>query len=111
MTTTLAQPQEDWVPEESFATRLRLLRFELGRLRGLTRPVSVEEIAEWCDLHPATWSTWENGSSPRQMHAVVAQIAAATGVDRDWLMWGLAQNSPFPMTDKWDTPFQLGLAV
>ena len=72
--------QPTWVPRDTFGARLVLLRRELD--------LSTEEIAGRCGLNRATWQTWEHGSSPRNMSAVVAQIALATGADRDWLMWG-----------------------
>lgn len=72
------QPQ--WVPEDTFGARLVLLRRQLG--------MSVEDMAIACGQKPATWSTWERGASPRGMAAVVASISLATGVSRDWLMWG-----------------------
>lgn len=70
-----------WIPRDTFAARLALLRIELGNL-------TVEDAAQRCGLNRATWQTWERGSSPRNMSAVVAKIALATGADRDWLMWG-----------------------
>jgi len=70
----------DWVPGDTFAMRLRILRHHLG--------LSVEEIAGRCRVSPATWSTWERGSRPRDLAEVVARVAAVTGVSRDWLMWG-----------------------
>jgi len=69
-----------WVPEDSFGDRLLRLRRALG--------LTAEEIAARCDLNRATWSTWENGASPRNMGQVVGKIHAATGADREWLMWG-----------------------
>jgi transcriptional regulator with XRE-family HTH domain len=34
-------------------------------------------------------SRWESGASrPRDVVSVVRRIVDATGVDRDWLMWG-----------------------
>ena len=70
----------DWVPGDTFAARLILLRRELG--------LTTDELADLCGIKRATWSTWERGAAPRKMGAVVAQIALATGVSRDWLMWG-----------------------
>ena len=60
--------------------RLRMVRYQLG--------LSVEELAVRCHCSPATWSSWERGSRPRDRDVVVASVAAETGVDRDWLMWG-----------------------
>jgi transcriptional regulator with XRE-family HTH domain len=82
------QPQ--WVPEDTFGTRLVILRRQLG--------LSVEEMAERCGQKAATWSTWERGAAPRSMASVVAAISLATGVSRDWLMWGgpLSTEPPDP---------------
>ena len=82
MTTTSPEP---WVPPDTFAHRLRVLRAELD--------LTVEQIARECDLKPATWSTWENGRMPHNITDVVQKINAGTGVDRDWLMWG-SHNPP-----------------
>jgi transcriptional regulator with XRE-family HTH domain len=82
-------PIETWVPTDTFAARLRLIRFQLGW--------SVEEASAVCGTKPATWSTWERGASPRGMDAVVRAIVAASGVDRDWLMWG----GPLMPSTKW----------
>lgn len=80
---------EAWVPTDSFAARLRLVRFELG--------ASVEEICSATKVRPPTWSKWERGAEPRRMGAVVMQISEATGVDREWLMWG----GPLGPSTKW----------
>ena len=72
--------QPTWVPRDTFGARLALLRRELK--------LSTEEIADRCGLNRATWQTWEHGSSPRKMDSVVTRIALATGVSREWLMWG-----------------------
>ena len=71
---------EAWKPEDTFGARLRMLRHHLG--------VSVDEIADRCGFRHATWSKWEHGTAPRGMNRVVERIAAVTGVDREWLMWG-----------------------
>jgi transcriptional regulator with XRE-family HTH domain len=70
-----------WVPEDSFGMRLRILRYHLG--------LSVEELSERCAVRPATWGKWERGESePRSLARVIGRIVAATGVNRDWLLWG-----------------------
>lgn len=69
-----------WVPQETFGTRLMLLRRELG--------LTVEEAAEKAGLSHATWSTWERGAKPRDLVSVVTKVVKAFGVDRDWLAWG-----------------------
>ena len=74
-----------WVPTDTFANRLVLVRRELD--------ITVREAADRTGLHYATWSTWENGRKPADMVAVVDAIAGGLGVDRAWLMWGKA-NAP-----------------
>lgn len=72
--------EERWVPEDSFAMRLVLLRRHLR--------LTQQEAAQLCDLDDGSWSNWENGTRPRGMDSVVRKIATATGVDPNWLMWG-----------------------
>lgn len=67
-------------PEDTFGYRLYLLRSELG--------LTLKEVAALCDLNDKSWSNWEQGHSPRNQLDVVKKIADATGVNRDWLMWG-----------------------
>lgn len=78
------QPQ--WVPTDTFGGRLILLRHQLG--------LTIDEAAERTGQKPATWSTWERGSMPRSMAAIVASISLATGVSREWLMWGGPLSGP-----------------
>jgi transcriptional regulator with XRE-family HTH domain len=77
-----------WVPSDTFANRLVLVRRELG--------LSVKEAAVRAGIHYATWSTWENGRKPADMVAVVDAISAQLGVDRTWLMWGGRSEAPHP---------------
>lgn len=79
---------ESWVPENTFALRLRIMRAVLG--------LSVEEIAERCAVAPATWSKWERGSQPRGLVRTVEAIVKETGIDRDWLMFGGTWPSRLP---------------
>lgn len=72
--------EEPWVPELTFGRRLLLLRTSLG--------LTQQEIARKCGIHPATWNTWEHGSSPREQGEVAKKIADATGVAKEWLLWG-----------------------
>lgn len=71
---------ETWVPTDTFAARLLLLRAHLG--------LTMQEAADKAGLSRATWRTWEAGSHPRDASGVVRKIADAFGVDREWLMWG-----------------------
>lgn len=83
---------EAWRPEDTFGTRLRLVRYQLG--------LSVEELSARCGVRTPTWSSWERGTAPRGMNRIVERIAVETGVDRDWLMWG----GSLPPSTKWYLP-------
>lgn len=82
--TTLAAGElpPSWKPDTSaFGARLALIRWQMN--------YNLKEAAVECGFPPATWSAWEiNGSMPRDLAAVTAQIAERTGVDRLWLMLG-----------------------
>jgi transcriptional regulator with XRE-family HTH domain len=78
--------------------RLRIVRFDLG--------LSVDQAAELCDVAPATWTKWEHGTQPRTLVRVIERISAATGIDREWLMWGGALS---PSTKWYSRP--LGTAA
>jgi transcriptional regulator with XRE-family HTH domain len=86
MSTSIQQAEtsleEDWVPTDSFSGRLSQIRHELK--------LSQADAAERCGLAGPTWSTWENGASPRNMAKVVEAIHDGLGVNRAWLMWGAA---------------------
>lgn len=79
-------PHDVWVPTETFATRLLLIRRELK--------MTVKEAATICGIHYATWSTWENGARPSDLAGVITAISESLGVDRDWLMWGKTETAP-----------------
>lgn len=81
------QQTRAWIPSNTFATRLILVRRELG--------LNVKDAAAKSGLHYATWSTWENGRTPADMAAVVKAISEGLGVDREWLMWG-QKEAPRP---------------
>lgn len=91
-----AQPTGAWIPANTFASRLVLVRRELG--------LTVKDAATRCDLHYATWSTWENGRKPGDMAAVVSAISKGLGVDRTWLMWGQTENAPQPEGPEGEIP-------
>lgn len=91
-----------WIPENSFGARLRMVRRELG--------LSVEDVADVCGLSASTWSYWERGGHPQKMNETVDKITQATGVDRDWLMWGSVPTSRLvSLVDGAEMPLQLSL--
>lgn len=88
-----------WVPADTFGMRLVLVRRHLG--------LTVEEAASRCGIPHATWTTWENGSTPRNMAKIAEKIEAALGVDRGYLMWGPGSAPPGQHTDAEVTPAHL----
>lgn len=88
MSTALETPKtEAWKPDLTFGDRLVLIRRHVG--------TNVETLAAQCGLKASTWYSWESGSRPQDLPHVVAAISAATGVDRNWLMWGLPETTDF----------------
>lgn len=81
---------ETWVPAppaaDTFAGRLRLIRFALG-------DVSVSEMERRTGIPSATWRSWEAGSRPHKFDESINLICAklrAGGLvlHRDWLAFG-----------------------
>ena len=71
-----------WVPVDTFAARLALLRQHLGGW-------NVKRAADACGLDDQKWRNWEAGrTKPRDLEAVARQIADATGCDVRWLLAG-----------------------
>ena len=74
-------PESPWTPEDTFGSRLALVRNRLGW--------NMTEAAEHCGTSDQSWRNWEiEGAKPRAMDEVVANIAKATGCDPIWLMFG-----------------------
>jgi transcriptional regulator with XRE-family HTH domain len=83
----IEQPTEKWIPRDTLATRILLVRTSLG--------LSQREASAQTGIPYGSWQSMEDGRSPRDLAAKVAAISLALGVDRDWLMWGgpLANDS------------------
>lgn len=73
-------PTEDWIPKDTFGARLALVRQHMGW--------NVKEAGEACDITPNSWSNWEHGRKPRDLHDVARTIADASGCSYRWLMLG-----------------------
>lgn len=95
--------QDPWIPEETFAARLRLIRHALD--------LTTEEIGQKVGVPGPTWNTWENGAKPRRMDEKVAQISEALGVDRAWLMWGVRTGSRCTLLPGFDGQMELSLGI
>jgi transcriptional regulator with XRE-family HTH domain len=89
------QPAHGWVPEDNLATRLVLVRRQLG--------LTQRQAAERTGLTFGEWQSMEDGRQARGIDQKVARISLALGVDRDWLMWGPV-NKPYR-----PHPFRRGL--
>lgn len=78
----------DWVPDTStFGARLALIRWKMGW--------NIREAERECGISQNNWSGWEQGKAPRKIVEVVSSIHWATGVSRDWLMFGVGNpNGP-----------------
>ena len=68
------------VPLDTLASRLVLLRHELGW--------SQRKAAHETGVPYGTWQGMELGRETRSLDRHVVAIAAHSGYDRDWLMWG-----------------------
>ena|ERR1035437_5165607 len=86
--------QEGKRPADTLGARLELLRRELGW--------SQRKAAEVTGVPFGTWQGMEVGRRTLSLDEHVAKIVAATGYDRDWLMWGgpLDPSSPLPDNDR-----------
>lgn len=106
----LAEVAEPWVPRDTFAARLALVRQWLGGW-------NVKRAATLCEIDDQSWRNWEAGASrPRDYETICARIADRTGCDLRWLMAGgplTRWSSDTPSLTSVDTrvedPFQLRL--
>lgn len=80
MSEAVSPTSEAWIPADTFAARLVLLRHHLG--------LSQVEAAERCGLDDGSWSNWERGSSPRRQADVAKAISQGLGVSLKWLLLG-----------------------
>lgn len=74
------QTEQAFVPHDSLANRLLLIRSELG--------LSQREAADACSVGYGSWQSWENGAAPRDAVRQLTRVADRLGIDRDWLMFG-----------------------
>ena len=90
--TAPSETSETWVPELTFGARLALVRQRMGW--------NVKEAARACGLPAQSWRGWElQGRAPHNFVTVALQIATATGVDLDWLVYGPAgKRAPLTST-------------
>lgn len=74
-------PLSGWIPDHgTFGARLAAIRQALGW-------GNVAEAARACDLPVSSWRNWErDGRLPFRYRDTCELIAAATGVDLDWLL-------------------------
>lgn len=87
---TQAMDSNSWKPADTLAARVLLVRTELDMNR--------KQFAQFTGLTENQLQSIEGGRSPHQLAAKITRIVLATGVDRDWLMWGgpLGDGKPAP---------------
>ena len=80
--------ESSWVPSDTLAARVTVLRSQLG--------MSRRQFAAHTGLTENQLQGIEEGRSPQKLPQKIQMICKATGVDRDWLMWGgpLKTNDP-----------------
>jgi hypothetical protein len=71
-----------WVPDDlTFGARLALVRQRMGW-------GNVAQAARECGVPTDSWRNWEEGMEPRRIVTICMAIAARTGADIDWLVYG-----------------------
>ncbi|GAA4391491.1 helix-turn-helix domain-containing protein [Tsukamurella soli] len=87
---SIAAHEEDWIPGDSLATRVTVVRATLG--------INRKELSERSGLSENVLQSIEDGRSVRDAHKKVSAIARATGVSREWLAFGgpLSEDGPTP---------------
>ncbi|WP_231385874.1 helix-turn-helix domain-containing protein [Rhodococcus aetherivorans] len=85
---TAAMRETNWTPADTLAHRFILVRTQLGMDR--------KSFAELTGLTENQLQSIEAGRSPRELDKKVQMVHDATGVSREWLMWGgpLEQKTP-----------------
>lgn len=85
---TTAMNGNPWKPADTLAARVLLVRTSLEMNR--------KQFADLTGLTENQLQSIESGRSPHQLAAKITRMVLATGVDRDWLMWGgpLEQENP-----------------
>ena len=91
MTSAVKNVSDGWVPGDSLAVRVAVVRTTLGMNRV--------DFAKHCGLIRDSIQSMELGKQVRNLEEKVQAISDATGVDRDWLMFGgpLDSNGPKPV--------------
>ncbi|CPR79329.1 helix-turn-helix family protein [Mycobacteroides abscessus 5S-0422] len=80
MTTAEKAHEKNWVPADTLAARVVVLRTALG----LTR----REFSQLTGITENALQGIEGGRSPHKLAEKIQAIHQATGASRDWLMWG-----------------------
>lgn len=76
---------EAWIPRDTtFGMRLAMVCQHM-RLSGAG-------VARLCGYAASTWNSWEAGTTPENIAEVAQKIATVTGVDRDWLLYGVSSD-------------------
>lgn len=80
--------KSDWIPRDDLATRVVVLRTQMG--------LSRRQFAQLTGLTENQLQGIEDGRSPHKLPEKIQAIHNATGVSREWLMWGGPLNGDGP---------------
>lgn len=80
MTTAEKLHGKNWVPADTLAARVVVLRNALG--------ISRREFSRLTGLTENALQGIEDGRSPHKLTDKIQAIHEATGASREWLMWG-----------------------
>ena len=83
--------KSDWIPRDDLATRVVVLRTQMG--------MSRRQFAQLTGLSENQLQGIEDGRSPHRLPEKVQAIHKATGVSREWLMWGGPLSGEGPRQD------------
>lgn len=83
--------KNDWTPRDDLATRVVILRTQMGLNR--------RQFAHLTGLSENQLQGMEDGRSPHKLPEKIQAIHKATGVSREWLMWGGPLNGEGPRPD------------
>ena len=85
MTTAM---QTDWVPQDTLGARVVVIRHSLG--------LSRRQLSQMTGITENALQGIEEGRSPHRLPEKIQAIHDATGVSREWLMWGGPLNGEGP---------------
>lgn len=81
----------DWVPRDTLGARVVVIRHSLG--------LSRRQLSQLTGITENALQGLEEGRSPHRLPDKIQAIHEATGVSREWLMWGGPLSGEGPRQD------------